>query len=100
MLLLLSITFLLWIYHALSTKPVSGKKLWWATFWRTLFDSENESESEENVGKNIFIEEDIVESSEDSDGEETSINSGKKLTVLKSVEYLCKLNRNDTGRYV
>ena len=52
---------------------VSGKKLWWSTSWRTidalltLSDSENESDDEEIL--------DIVEPSDDSDGEERAINS-------------------------
>jgi hypothetical protein len=61
-----------------------------STFWRTivpcwLSDSENESDDEEtpDLGKNIFIEPDIVESSDDSDGEETLINS---VVVMEEVE--------------
>jgi hypothetical protein len=60
----------------------------------TLSDSENESYDEEipDLGKNILIEPDIVDSSDDSDGEEMATNSFVVMEevdrVLKSVEYL------------
>ena len=48
----------------------------------TLPDSENESDNEEipDLGKNIFIEPNIVESSDDNVGEETVLLSWKKLS--------------------
>ena len=66
-------TLLPWIWQAPLTN-ISGKKLWGTTF---CWLSENESDDEEipDLGKTILIEEDIVESSDDSDGEETAINS-------------------------
>ena len=49
--------------------------------------SENESDDKEipDLGKNIFTEPDIVGSSDDSDGEETALNSVVDR-VLKSME--------------
>jgi hypothetical protein len=69
----------------------------------TLSESENESNNEEfpDLGKIIFIEKDIVESSDDSDGEETVINSvgvtEEVDRVLKSVECLVE-EENVKGR--
>ena len=55
----------------------------------TLSDSENESDDEEipDLG-NIFIAPDIVESSDDSDGEETAINS---IVLTEKVDRVLKI---------